>query len=286
MKRRSVVLNVGIALLSFLPLAAATNVPRRPLIVSSQDHSLVEAVDCEHFHTQNLTSLPSSAQAEERRDVALNADQPLKIRAMNEGGVSVRGWDRPFARLTVCKSAMAMTDQQAKTMLESINVSVRDGEIVAIGPNADQTQTWWAHMILQVPKTASLDVSSANGGIAIRNMTGRVSARATNGGISIASCGGETHLETENGGISIDKMSGSVNAVTQNGPISLKLRDVAVPNLEAITDEEGEIVCNLKGCADNLGNWTPNRKHLRIGSTAPQIRLTSYSSDIMIDHVR
>ena len=286
MKRRRVVYSAGIALLSFLPLAAATNVPRRPLIVSSQDHSLVDAVDCEHFHTQNLTSLPSSAQAEERRDVPLTADQPLKVRATNEGGVSVRGWDRPFARLTVCKSAMAMTDAQAKTALESINVSVRDGEIVAIGPNADQTQTWWAHMILQVPKTVSLDVSSANGGIAIRNMSGRVNARATNGGISIASCGGENHLETENGGITIDKMSGSVNAVTQNGPISLKLRDVPVPTIEAMTDEEGEILCNLKGCADILGNWTPNRKHLRIGSSAPQIRLTSYSSDIMIDHVR
>lgn len=286
--RRAALSMVLLFVLSGLPLCAATSVPRRPLIVSSQDHSLVDvdAEDCDHFHTTNVTSLPGSAHASEQRDVPLSNGGPLRVRASNESGVAVRGWDRPYARLTVCKSAMAMTDALAQNALRKISVAVKQDEIVTLGPESDQTQTWWVHMILQVPKTASLDVASANGGIAIRNMSGRVTARATNGGISLASCGGQNHVQTENGGITLDKISGSVHAETQNGPISLKLRDVAVPPLEAMTEDEGEILCNLKGCADGLGNWTPNRKHLRIGSTAPQIRLTSYSSDIMIEHVR
>lgn len=272
--------------LSLSPLSAARNYEGRSLIATSQDHSLVEADDCAHFYTSNVTSLPAAAHAEERRDLRIDDEQPFRVRASNEGGVSVRGWDRPFARVTICKSAMALSVPQAKATLRKIAVVVSRDEITATGPTADRTQTWWVHMILQVPKTASLDVSSANGGIAIRNMTGRVTASATNGGISLASCAGENHLKTENGGISIDKISGSVRAETQNGPISLKLRDALTPSLEASTRDEGEIVCNLKGCADGLGNWTPNRKHLRIGSAAPQIRLTSFSADIMIEQVR
>lgn len=286
--RRPTLCLIFLSLLLALPLSAATNTPRRPLIVSSQDHSLVDvdAEDCDHFHTTNVTSLPGSAHASERRDIPLHNDRPLRVRASNESGVAVRGWDRPYARLTVCKSAMAMTDALAKNALRRISVAVKEGEILTIGPESDQTQTWWVHMILQVPKAASLDVASANGGISVRNMAGRVTARATNGGISLASCSGQNHVKTENGGISLEKISGSIHAETQNGQISLKVRDDPVPSLEAITDDEGEILCNLKGCADGLGNWTPDRKHLRIGSAAPQIRLTSFSSDIMIEHVR
>ena len=43
---------------------------------------------------------------------------------------------------------------------------------------------------------------------------------------------------------------------------------------------------SLLSTPDGLGNWTSNRKHLRIGSAVPQIRLTSYSADIMIEQVR
>lgn len=286
MRPNNLALTLMAAAIVLAPLTAATTVPSRSLIATSQDHSLVETDDCAHFHTSNVTSLPSAAHAEERRDIQLEGSRPLRVRAANEGGVSVRGWDRPFARVTICKSAMALTDAQAKSALSKISVAVSRDEIMATGPVADQTQTWWVHMILQVPKTANLDVSSANGGIAIRNMSGRVIASATNGGISLASCAGESDLKTSNGGISLDKISGSVRAVTQNGPISLKVRDAPLTSLEASTEEQGEILCNLKGCADGLGNWTLNRKHLRIGSAAPQIRLTSYNADIMIEQVR
>jgi hypothetical protein len=283
MKRGALVLLAAFAISS--TVSASTS--RRPIIVTSQDHSLVDADDCNHFHTQNSTSLPATASAQEDRKVRLTEGDILKIRAINEGGVSVKGWDRPFASLTVCKSAEALSATQAKTALGKIKVAVRNGEIVTTGPELNQTQTWWAHIILRVPNKATLDVAAANGGIAIRNMTGRITARTTNGGISLASCTGDHHVTTENGGISLDKISGRTNAVSQNGPISLKLRDLVIPPIEAQTEDTGEILCNLKGCSDGLlGSWTPNRKHLRIGAAAPSIRLTSYSADIMIEQVR
>jgi hypothetical protein len=275
MKRAALVLVVAIAISS---TAASEATTRRPIIVTSQDHSLVDADDCNHFHTQNSTSLPASASAQEQRNLRLTSGDVLKVRAINEGGVSVKGWDRPFARLTVCKSAEALSQTQAKRALGRINVAVRDGEILTSGPEPNLTETWWVHMILRVPTNSNLDVAAANGGIAIRNMTGRITARTTNGGISLASCTGEHHVTTENGGISLDKMSGRINAVSQNGPISLKLRDMVTPQIEAQTEDTGEILCNLKGCADGL-------KHLRIGVAVPSIRLTSHSADITIEQL-
>jgi hypothetical protein len=268
-------------------IGASAATPQRPLIVTSQDHSLVDADDCDHFHTSNLSSLPSLARSEEERSVPLANVKTLRVRTSHGGGVSIKGWNRPFARLTVCKSAVALSDEQARRALREISVAVKGGEVVANGPASTESQTWWVHMILRVPRNKNLDIAAANGGIAIRNMSATVTARSTNGGISLASCDGSNRLETENGGISLDKITGRVDAVAQNGPISLRLRDLPLPGIEATTTEEGEIVCNLKGCAGTLGDWAPDRKRLRLGGTLPpSIRLTSYSSDIMIEQVR
>lgn len=275
--RRSVLL-VAATIVLATGAAAST---QRPLIVTQQDHSFVDSDDCSTFYTQNTTSLPSQVHGEEQRRISLAGVDLLHVRTSNAGGVSVRGWDLPFARLTVCKYASALNEPQAQRALGSVAVLVRPGEIVASGPDLTETQTWWVHMILRVPRSANVDVAAANGGIAVRNMTGRITARATNGGISLASCAGDNRVETENGGISLDKISGRIDATTQNGPISLRLRDIAVPALEARTDDE--ILCKLKVCSDA---WTTDHKRLRIGSASPHIRLTTTSAPILIEQVR
>jgi hypothetical protein len=278
-----------VALMLVGALAVATSVsaaPQRPVLVTEQNHALVDADDCDHFHTRNLSTLPSLARSEEERRVPVSNVPVLRVRTSHGGGVSVKGWNRPFARLTVCKSAVALSDDLAKRALRDITVAVNGGEIVANGPEPTESQTWWVHMILHVPRNKNVDVIAADGGIAIRNMAARVIAKSTNGGISLASCEGQNRVETENGGITLDKISGQVDALAQNGPISLKLRDLAVPAIEARTDDTGEIVCNLKNCIGHPHDGPNGRQYLRIGSAAPSIRLTSYSSDILIEQVR
>jgi hypothetical protein len=162
-----------------------------------------------------------------------------------------------------------------------VMVAVTRGEIVAMGPELTSSQTWWVHMILRVPKSANVDVAAADGGIAVRNMTGNVTARATNGGISLASCTGESRVQTENGGISLDKITGPLDASTENGPIALRVRESGLPSLEAETKDE--IVCRLKACTDA---WTTDHKRLRLSGSGPQIRLTSISAPILIEQVR
>ncbi|SRR5258708_945496 len=283
---RGVVLLLGVgAAALMLPGSSPAATATRALIITSEARTLSDLDDCEHFHTQNFTSFPAQAHAEEQREVPLSGVDLVKVRATESGGVLVRGWDRPVARLTVCKYAVGFTQPQADRSLSNVGVSIRNGEIATNGPDVNSSNVWWVHMILRVPRRANLDVASANGGIAIRNMIGRVTARATNGAISLASCAGENRLTTSSGGISLDHNSGSVDATTADGPISLKLhRDHALPTIDAqVDDERGEIVCNMKECA---GGWTDGKRHMRIGSSSPLIHLATGRAPIVIEQVR
>src|SRR5690242_9918782 len=208
--------------------ALTTPPPQRSMIVTSQDFSNLLADDCDHFHTRNMTSFPATSRSQEQQDVQLAGVNVLKIRTSEEGGVSIKGWDKPVARLVVCKEAVGFTQQQAQRILGAINISFRNGEINATGPQIDESQAWWVHMILRVPRSAKLDVASSNGGIAIRNMSGRITARAKNGGISIATT------------------SGNIDAATENGPISVKVDQNTT--VDAQIADAGEILCNPRLC--------------------------------------
>src|SRR4051812_8926381 len=184
MMRRLVVLLGAAFLFLQSPTVAAMG---RPLIVTTQDHSLADTSDCDHFHTQISTSLPSRAHATEERNMPLSGIEGLRIRASEQGGVSIHGWDRPYAHLTICKYAEGLSDKEAAAALRDVGITFRDGELFTRGPAAASTRVWWVHMILKLPRAANVNVVSANGGIAIRNMSGKVTAHARNGGISLAS---------------------------------------------------------------------------------------------------
>lgn len=274
-----------VAMLCLVTVVASAR-PQRQLMGMSHDHSAHEATDCSHFLTQTLTSLAATAHDQEQREMSLDGLRRLRLNATREGGISVRGWDKPHVRLIVCKYAAADTKAAANTLLSGIHVTTAAGEVTTVGPDTTSSGTWWVNMIVYVPRKARLDVAAENGAIAIRNLAGKVTARATNGGISVAECSGEQKVSTVSGGISLEKISGKLDATTENGPIAYKLHDGKVPSLEARTDDAGEILCNLSGCADQSGNWTPNRKQLRLGSSTPSIRLSTAKAPIIIDQNR
>jgi len=274
----------AILICAAFPVFAVT---QRPLIVTSQDHSLVTADDCEHFQTRTMTSFPAQAQSQEQRAVALEGVDILHVRASSEGGVTVKGWDRPVARLTVCKYAVALNQPDAQKTLNGVAIFSRNGEISTSGPETDTNRAWWVHMILRVPKSAALDVVSANGGIAIRNMNGRINAHATNGGISLASCNGDSKLTTENGGISVERVSGRIDAMTLNGPISYRIEGGDLtPAIEARTTDDADIFCRVKACDEALASHRGNERVLRIGGAIPRIRLSTGKAPILIENVR
>jgi hypothetical protein len=256
----------------------------RQIIGSEQDHSLAgEATDCEHFYKTTFTNLPSQMNDQEQREIPLAGIDQLRVVATEEGGVSIRGWNRPYARMIVCRYAVAHTKSQAIRLLGAINVSNVKGEISASGPPIDETQAWWVNMTLYVPRRATVDVRAANGGVAIRNMSGNVTAYATSGGISVAQSSGRYKISTHSGGITLERVSGVVEASSRQGAIALKFAPDEMPEVEARIAEGGEILCQLQSC--EAGLWGANRRQLRLGHGVPSFRLTTSGAPILIGPV-
>lgn len=272
-------------LVAALPYATASGAaPARQIIGSEQDHSLAaETSDCEHFYKTTFTSFHAQSHNQEQRELTLTGIDQLKVTASDEGGVSVRGWNRPFARLIVCSYAVAHTKTQANRLLGSITVSSANGEISASGPPIDINQAWWVNMILYVPRRATVDVHAASGGVAIRNMSGSVTAHATSGGISVAQSSGRYRISTNHGGITLDRVSGNVEASSRDGAIALKLPPSNDQTVEAKIAEGGEILCTFRGC--DGGQWGADRRQLRIGAGIPDIRLSTVAAPIIIGPV-
>lgn len=257
---------------------------QRQIVGSEQDHSLAaDGTDCEHFYKTTFTSFPSQMNDQEQREIPLAGVDRLQVVASEEGGVSIRGWNRPYARLVVCRYAVAATKSQAIRLLGGITVVQNKGVIEALGPANDDTQAWWANLTLYVPRRATVDVRARSGGVAIRNMSGFVTAHATSGGISVAHSSGRYKISTNSGGITLERVSGLVEATSREGAIALKVSPDDEPAVEARIAAGGEIVCALESCAGGL--WTLDRHQLRLGAGTPDIRLSTSAAPILIGPV-
>jgi hypothetical protein len=273
-------LALGIAAMLFAATLQGRPMERQ-IIGAEQDHSLEsDSGDCAHFFNTTFTIFRAQVSDQEQREIDLDGIDQLRVVASAEGGVSVRGWNKPHARLIVCRYAVAHEKSRATRLLGMIQVSHGKGEIEAFGPPNDENQAWWVNMILYVPRRASVDVRASNGGVAIRNMGGKVTAHAGSGGISVAQSSGRYTISTDSGGITLDRVTGDVDAVSREGAIALKLHAADLPTIEAKTADAGHINCTLKGCEE--GTWSVNRQALRIGGGIPHIRLTTAGAAITI----
>lgn len=276
-----------ILVIALLAASTADAALERQIIGSEQDHSAgAVASDCDHFYKTTFTTFSSTVDDQEQREITLTGIEPqLRVDASQEGGVSIRGWNRSMVRLLVCRFAAANSRDQAMRVLGSISVGYQNGRIEVLGPQIDNTQIWWVNMILYVPRGTYVDVHAKSGGVAIRNMNGRVKASATSGGISVVQSIGKYVISTDSGGITLDRISGRAEAYSRAGSIALKVPlGTATPRIEART-ATAHILCALKNCDAGLAKWAGDKRSLTIGAAPPDFRLTTTGSPIMIGAV-
>jgi hypothetical protein len=275
---------LALACAATLAFAAAAPARERQIIGSDRGHSVTADApgDCESFYRTTFTSFSAQVHEQEQRELALDGIELVRVAAAPEGGLSIRGWNKPAARLVICRYAVADSRAHASRVLDSIQVSSRNGDIAVSGPAIDATQAWWVNMTLYVPRRASIDVRAANGGVAMRNLTGRVTAHATTGGISVAQSSGKYRISTDSGGITLDRVNGFVDAFSRDGAIAFKVAGAALPSIEAKIADGGHILCTLKNCEDALASGGSS---LRTGSGVPDVRLSSLGGSIWIGPV-
>ena len=177
--------------------------------VNFDDHN-GDITDCSQIH-MTVDDHPAATAQE---NVPLGAIHSLKLDAARNGGVHVRGGYGGYS-VIACKGA-ALSEQ-----LRAIHVSSSGDHVTADGPA--ETRDWTVWFLVQVPRNASLDLTSQNGPISVKDVTGSVTAQAQNGPIAVKSSSGTIDVHATNGPIAFAGESGNVKLHANNGPISVKL---------------------------------------------------------------
>ena len=149
------------------------------------------------------------------------------VDASPNGGIEVRGWDRPEVRLRAKVVATAPTEAEARDLAGQVQI-VTTGKIHATGPRSTRGHGWWVSYRLSVPRKASLTLLSVNGGLSAYDLSGSLNFETTNGGISLDAVSGNVHGRTTNGGLEI-RLAGAgwagagLDLETTNGGVTLAL---------------------------------------------------------------
>ncbi len=146
----------------------------------------------------------------------------------NNGGIEVLGEDRPDITVEAKVTAQAGSRSEAEALLHEVRIVADGSNIHAEGPRIDSSffshRNWAVSFRLHVPRrTASAELSTANGAIHVNNLEGQLSASTTNGSIDAAHVHGNVRATTTNGGLRLDDLGGSVHAETTNGGVNISL---------------------------------------------------------------
>ena len=258
---------------------------------------------CEDQLQMSSDDFSQEARAEEQKVVA---NQPLKITAARNGGISVRQWDRNEIGIKACKAVLAKDSTSAQRMLDQIKLAVSGNNVTIDGPDSyDDNGRWSAVMVVHVPKNAQLDLTGENGGIAFTNVQVNAIARTHNGGISLKQASGKLDISADNGGVSVQDCNGDIKVNVRNGGVALKLGDtwsgaglearthngglsVEVPSsfkssLEVEGSRHATILCKGSVCRTGDRTWDDDGgRILRIGSGNPVIRTSTVNGGVVI----
>lgn len=222
------------------------------------------------------------------REEVLTGLTLVDLDARGNGGVEVRGWDRPDVQVRVRIAVYDGDDPAA--IASQVRLVTTGGRIRVDGPPNGRTwrsRGWSAAFELQMPRGMELRVDATNGGVGVRDVSGRMDLRTVNGGISLDGASGDVRGETVNGGVQARLASGTwrgpLDLSTVNGGITLAM----TPDLSADIDVRavnGGVRIDYPVTVSGL---ISNRREFRgtIGAGGGQIRATAVNGGVTIRRV-
>jgi DUF4097 and DUF4098 domain-containing protein YvlB len=219
----------------------------------------------------------SRAQHCEVKEQTIAATGTINVDGRQNGGISVKGWERNEALVRYRIQTQAATQAEADNMASQIRVTTAGGQIRADGPEQSRNYNWSVSYEIFVPRQTDLSLQTHNGGIGISDVRGRISFEAVNGGVSLHRVGGNVTGETVNGGLAVE-LSGNnwdgegLNVKTTNGGLAVSIPDNYSAHLEtgtvngglAVSPSIAEVTRETKKLSLNLGSGGTN---LRIYTT-------------------
>ena len=176
----------------------------------------------------------------EIKEQTLPASGAVSVDGRQNGGVSVKGWDRNEVLVRARIQTAAVTQTEADELARQITIETAGAKIFANGPETNRDLSWSVSYEVFVPRHSDLSLVAHNGGISISDVQGRLEFTAVNGGVALKRVGGTVHGGTTNGGLSIeltgDHWDGEeMDVRTTNGGISMSVPDNYSAHLETGT---------------------------------------------------
>jgi DUF4097 and DUF4098 domain-containing protein YvlB len=181
-----------------------------------------------------------SSHCEIKEQVLPASGSAITVDARQNGGVSVKGWDRNEilvrSRIQTTGSAQTEADELAK----QIKIETAGMKIFATGPETRRDYHWNVSYEIFVPRRSDLSLESHNGGISIADVHGNLEFNAVNGGVSLKRVGGNVRGGTTNGGLVVElngeRWDGEeMDVKTTNGGIVMSVPENYSAHLETGT---------------------------------------------------
>lgn len=169
--------------------------------------------------------------ARESNSFAVGSAPRISIRTF-DGAVTVRGWDRSEVAYTAVKRASSEREMQGIKVKSAVS-----GDAVQLQTEFDKTYAREyikeaGHAVVfssgasvelevQVPRNATLSVSTGDGRLRIENVSGQIELRTSDGSVDVIKSRGQLLASTSDGRIRVEDFDGSVDVRTGDGRIAL-----------------------------------------------------------------
>jgi Putative adhesin len=187
------------------------------------------------------------------RSYQLSKTGEVSISNVN-GRIDIEAVDGTTVDISAERIARGATDQLASDLLKRVVISDRST------PDSVSVQTEKVEGILigarfevryrvKVPRTATIQASTVNGGVEAKGVAGRLTARTTNGGIVGRDLSGGVEARVVNGGVRIQMAAVGKDEVvmtTVNGGVRLALPESAKATVSASWVNGGMKMSGLK----------------------------------------
>ena len=141
----------------------------------------------------------------------------------HNGSIKIAGADITDCNLTATITARAKTEEDAKKLAERTKVKLQsfgDRLITKIDrPIFLRNQSVSVSLDVQVPNESDLELTTHNGSLEIKNITGQLNSTTHNGKITVEQVSGITELHTHNGSVTCREISGNTRLKSHNGSI-------------------------------------------------------------------
>lgn len=227
---------------------------------------------------------PRAVHCEIKEQTLPAAGGTIKIDGRQNGGVSVKGWERNEVLVRARIQATAPTQAEADALANQIVINTSGANIFASGPETRKDHSWSVSYEVFVPRRSDLSLKSHNGGIAISDVHGRLDFEALNGGVVLSRVGGNVHGSTTNGGLVVqltgDRWDGEgLDVKTTNGGITM-----SVPANYSAHLETGTVNGSLKiGFPVTVQGNITRELAVNLGSGGPTIRARTTNGGVTIN---